>query len=114
MGAVRCCIASVLLPIVRWQEKDPRLPASLAGFAAQRGLDALLAMNAFTDPEFRRELVVWAADEALHARLAGFLESSDLGLAKQSGGGTRVAFYSQGNASYSRKKLQPLLLTLFT
>jgi exopolyphosphatase len=114
LGAVRCGIASVLLPIARWQAKDPELTASLAEFAAQRGLDALLAMNAFTDPEFRRELVVWTADEALHARLTGFLESSDLGLEQQSGGGPRVAFYSQHNAAYSRKKLQPLLSTLFT
>jgi exopolyphosphatase len=113
LGAVRCGIASVLLPIARWQEKDPELTASLAEFAAQRGLDALLAMNAFTDPEFRRELVVWAADEALHARLTGFLENSDLGLEQLPGGGAPVAFYSQGNAAYSRKKLQPLLLTLF-
>ena len=114
MGAVRCGIASVLLPIARWQAKDPELSASLAAFAAQRGLDVLLAMNAFTDQEFRRELVVWAADEALHARLTGFLENGDLGLERQSGGGARVAFYSQNNAAYSRKKLQPLLLTLFT
>jgi len=113
MGAVRCGIASVLLPIARWQEKDPALPASLAEFAAQRGLDALLAMNAFTDPEFRRELVIWAADETLHARLTGFLENSDLGLEKLPGSGAPVAFYAQGNAAYSRKKLQPLLLTLF-
>jgi exopolyphosphatase len=114
MGAVRCGIASVLLPIARWQAKDPELSASLAGFAAQRGLDVLLAMNAFTDPEFRRELVVWSADEALHARLTGFLEDSDLGLEQQPGGGGRVAFYAQNNAAYSRKKLQPLLLKLFT
>ena len=112
-GAVRCGIASVLLPIAQWLEKDPDVAASLAQFAARQQLDLLLAMNAFTDPEFRRELVVWAADKALRERVLAFLAASELGLQAidppDAPGSAEVALFSQANAAYSRKKLQPLL-----
>jgi exopolyphosphatase len=115
-GAVRCGIASVLLPVAQWLEKDPDIAASLAQFAASRELDLLLAMNAFTDPEFRRELVVWAADERLRERVLAFLAASELGLQAieppGAPGSAEVALFSQANAAYSRKKLQPLLQDL--
>jgi exopolyphosphatase len=112
MGAVRCGIASVLLPATRWLEKDPQLGESLAAFARGRELDLVLAMNAYTDPDFRRDLVVWAKDEGLFERVNAFLRDSDLDLepfAVAGAGGGNFAVYSQGNAAYSRKKLQPLL-----
>ena len=112
-GAVRCGIASVLLPIAQWLEKDPDIAASLAQFAARQQLDLLLAMNAFTDPEFRRELVVWAADRQLRERVLAFLAASELGLQAIDHpgvpGSAEVVLFSQANAAYSRKKLQPLL-----
>jgi exopolyphosphatase len=112
-GEVNCGIASVLLPVAQWLEKDPDLATSLATFARAQDLDLLLAMNAYTDPEFRRELVVWAEDEALRGRVLEFLRASDLGLAPietDKAPRTRdVALFSQANAAYSRKKLQPLL-----
>jgi len=113
LGEVRCGIASVLLPIAQWLEKDPDIAASLAQFAGRRELDLLLAMNAFTDPEFRRELVVWAADKQLRERVLAFLAASELGLQAIDHpgvpGSAEVALFSQANAAYSRKKLQPLL-----
>jgi len=112
MGEVRCGIASVLLPAARWLEKDPQLGESLAAFARGRNLDLLLAMNAYTDPDFKRDLVVWAADEALFTRVNAFLLGSDLALeplGAANAQGAAYAAYVQGNAAYSRKKLQPLL-----
>jgi len=112
MGAVRCGIASVLLPAARWLEKDAQLESSLAGFARTRNLDLLLAMNAYTDPDFKRDLVVWAADAAMFERIRAFLLESDLGLEPGDTGGARsehFAVYAQGNVACSRKKLQPLL-----
>lgn len=112
MGEVRCGIASVLLSAQAWQQKDPELGASLARFGADRRLDLLLAMNAWTDPEFRRDLVVWAADETLFGRVLEFLCGTELGLTPLEdgdGGQGSVALFSQANAAYSRKKLQPLL-----
>jgi exopolyphosphatase len=113
LGAVRCGIASVLLPATQWLEKDPAIAVSLAEFAARRRLDLLLAMNAYTDPEFRRDLVVWAADASLRKRVVDFLVGSDLGLEPirdaRVPAAEEVAVFSQANAAYSRKKLQPLL-----
>jgi len=113
LGPVRCGIASVLLPIAQWLEKDPAIAASLAEFAGRQKLDLLLAMNAFTDPEFRRELVVWAADAPLRDKVIAFLATSDLGLQPlehpDAPDSAEIALFSQANAAYSRKKLQPLL-----
>jgi exopolyphosphatase len=113
MGPVRCGMASVLLPVSRWLAKDPGLGESMAAFAARNGLDLLLAMNAYTDPEFRRELVVWASEPELRDRVLGFLAASDLGLspidAAPAAGEPGIAMFSQANAAYSRKKLQPLV-----
>ncbi len=116
MGEVRCGIASVLLPAARWLEKDPQLGESLAAFARGRNLHLLLAMNAYTDPDFKRDLVVWAGDEALFTRVNTFLLGSDLALEPLDAPDAQCAHYAayvQGNAAYSRKKLQPLLQVFF-
>jgi len=116
LGGVRCGIASVLLPVATWLEKDPGLSASLEAFARGRELDLLLVMNAFNDPDFRRELVVWASDESLRQRVLDGLAGSDLGLAPIEHPGAplspEVALFSQANAACSRKKLQPMLQAL--
>jgi exopolyphosphatase len=116
LGDVRCGIASVLLPVKQWLDKDPDLAESLAAFARTQGLDLLLAMNAYTDPEFRRELVVWTEDEALRERVLAFLRASDLGLAAiddaRAPRTPEVVLFEQANVAYSRKKLQPLLQKL--
>ncbi len=116
LGAVRCGIASVLMSAAQWLDKDPDLAASLGKFAAAHKLDLLLAMNAYTEPEFRRDLVVWAADETLRQRVIDFLLGSELGLQAISHPNApedpEVALFAQANAAYSRKKLQPLLQDL--
>jgi exopolyphosphatase len=113
LGELRLGIASVLMPAQDWLEKDPDIVQAIEDFARQRKLDILLAMNAWTDPEFRRALVVWAADPSLQERLVAFLESQDLGLQPirhgAAGGDGRPAFFAQGNVGCSRKKLLPLL-----
>jgi exopolyphosphatase len=111
MGESRVGISSVLLSIADWLRKDGNLSASLARYLRGQRLDVLIGMNAYTDPEFTRELVVYCPDEGLRARLLGFLEDSDLGLSAIDSelvdSGTRL--YEQANMGYSRKKLQPLL-----
>lgn len=112
-GAVRCGIASVLLPVATWLEKDPGLAASLSKFARAQQLDLLLVMTAFSDPGFRRELVVLAVDEAMRGRVLDFLGGSELGLVPMAHASAAlapdIALFSQANVAYSRKKLQPLL-----
>ncbi len=111
MGETRVGISSVLLSVADWLKKDAGLSASLAGYAKSQGLDVLIAMNAYTNPDFTRELVTYCPDEALRTRLLDFLNASDLGLSAISSDAVdaATALYAQANLGYSRKKLQPLL-----
>ena len=62
----RCGIASALLPLVLWDKKDPELCLSFETYVKRRDLDVLISMNAYTDPEFSRDLAVYCADPAEH------------------------------------------------
>jgi exopolyphosphatase len=111
LGAKQVGFASVLLPVAEWLKKDDHLSASLSDYAGARNLDVLIAMNAYTDPQFTRELVVYCPDEALRTRLLAFLTESDLQLSAipSDSVDSSTALFAQGNLAYSRKKLQPLL-----
>jgi len=116
MGDVKCGIGSVLQPIEDWGKKDANLLKECDRYLKERKLDVLLAMNAFTNPGFNRQIVVYIPDAALRNKTVEFLESSDLGLEKldievadKSGGD----FYNQKNLGISRKKLQPILNDFF-
>ena len=119
MGAVKLGISSVLLPVKEWLNKDPGIVEEFSKYAQSRKLDILLAMNAYTDPEFNRELVVFSADDQLKDKTVSFLldlkiglETIDAGMVKSAG--KNIAFFSQGDLSKSRKKLQPLLNEYFS
>jgi exopolyphosphatase len=111
VGKIQVGIASVLLPVADWLVKDAKLSASLDLYAKARKLDVLIAMNAYTEPKFTRELVVYCQDAALRSKLLSFLAGSDLGLSPipVSNKDAATALYAQANESYSRKKLQPLI-----
>lgn len=111
MGSVKLGIGSVLLPIEDWVSKDPDIADECGKYMKERKLDVLLAMNAFTSPEFTRQLVVYIPDESLRTKTVTFLEGSDLGLKKLhvNSSADGCAFYNQKNLGISRKKLQPLL-----
>jgi len=118
MGEVKCGIASVLMPALDWIKKDPDLQKTFQSFCDDRKLDVLLVMNAYTDPDFVRNLGVYIPDSVLREKTIGFLESSDLGLEildsrfKEDSGD--IVYYLQGNLGISRKKLQPLLKDFFS
>ena len=118
LGEIRCGIGSVLMPVQDWIKKDKDILKEFRNFAMERKLDVLLSMNAYTNPDFVRELGVFIPDPELRSRTIAFLESSDLGLeiidSGFSGDGSPIAFYHQGNLGISRKKLQPLLKDFFT
>ena len=67
---------------------------------------------------FRRELMVYAPDPALAGDLLTMLEASDFALERIRPAGLadpdRIMMFTQGNASVSRKKLQPLLHRFFS
>ena len=113
LGAVMCGIGSVLLPVGDWLKKDADIVGAFEKYRKERNLDVLLSMNAFTQPGFTRNLVVYVPDEKLRSDLVGFLEASDLGLEKIDVSGVKdgalLDAYNQKNLGISRKKLQPLL-----
>ncbi len=111
LGSVKLGIGSVLLPIEDWVSKDPDIADECDKYLKERKLDVLLAMNAFTSPEFTRQLVVYIPDESLRTKTVAFLEGSDLGLEKLdvNSSADGCTFYNQKNLGISRKKLQPLL-----
>ena len=113
-------MSTVLTSIGEWIAKDPGLVSGLESFLQSRGLACLMAMMAYTDSNggFRRELVVYAPDPAPVADLLTMLEASGLELERIRPAGLadpdRVMMFTQGNASVSRKKLQPLLHRFFS
>ncbi len=115
LGNYRVGISTVLLSVQEWLRKDASLSDALSQYCTARKLDVLLAMNAYTAPEFTRELVVYCPDGSLRERLLGFLKNSDLELSPIESGKTdeATALFSQGNLGKSRKKLQPMLAEFF-
>lgn len=112
-GSLRYGMSSVLLSIEDWKKKDKGLAKALTAYAQDRKLQVLVVMNAYTEPKFTRELVVYSPDAALFAKLSAWLAAADLGLAAVPGPAdaptSSYGWYSQANESYSRKKLQPPL-----
>jgi len=116
MGSIKCGIGSVLIPLKAWIEKDRDIAAGFVFFLKERGLDLLLAMSAYTDPEFHRDLAVCSPDQSLIEKVVAHLETKGLGLksidSKESKEKRNISFFVQGNLSISRKKLQPILREL--
>lgn len=116
MGSTKCGIASVLLSVEQWLEKDNDLPAAFSRYLKERELDVLFAMSAYTNPDFNRNLVVYVRDDSLQKFVINFLEESDLGLdliETDYPESDKLVFYTQANLGISRKKLQPMLSQLF-
>ena len=117
IGTVNCGIGSVLLPVEQWIAKDADIVIACDKYLKERNLDVLFAMNAFTNPDFTRQIVVYIPDDNLREKTIGFLEASDLGLSPIDVSSLKYvnncAFYNQANLGISRKKLQPLLVDFF-
>ncbi len=115
LTAIRCGIGSALLPVADWCAMDNDLAAGFAAYADTRQLDLLLSMNAYTNPGFQRDLVIFSPDKKRHDALLAFLNDNGLALTplscpdQQPAATGVISFYSQGNLGISRKKLQPLL-----
>lgn len=123
--SVKLGISSVGQSIEAWAANESDIPAALAKWFAEQGLDLLLANTAFFDQQkgFCRQLVAFVeaaegdANAQLFAELVGFLEKNqELKLhrtASEVTQGRRVVFYDQGNAKVSRKVLEPILAQQF-
>ncbi len=115
LGDSRVGIGSALLPVTDWIEMDTELATGFEAFCTDRKLDLLLSMNAFSNPDFGRDLVLFTKSKDASDKLYGYLQDKGMELSaienteqKQSVNGY-IAFYRQGNLDISRKKLQPFL-----
>ena len=113
MGSIKCGIGSVLMPLEAWIKNDPEIVSGFDSYLKERSLNILLAMNAYTDPDFHRDLVVYSPDRSLRERVVSLLTKKELGLAGIEPGDLEgkenISLFSQGDLSKSRKKLQPIL-----
>ena len=105
VGKVRYGMSTVLISLESWQKKDPHLQQELEQYRNHRNLNLLLVMIAYTEPKFQRELVVVAESPNLITSLVEYLNTKGAQLSPLGFPGG----YAQGNAEYSRKKLQPLV-----
>ena len=118
LGEAACGIGSVLMPVKKWTKRDPDLAKAFVDFAIERGLEVLLAMNAYTDPDFKRDLVIYATNQEMHDTLLNEMQAKGLELntivtaeINEPSFGI-ISYYSQGNLAISRKKLHPILSDL--
>ena len=120
LGTVKCGIGSVLLSVTQWDNKDKDLKKEFYSFCQSRSLDVLFAMNAYTDPDFHRELVVYSPNKDVYNKTLEFLNESNLNLEpinlpnQNTDVEGQVAYFKQGHLGMSRKKLQPLLNEFYT
>ncbi|MCP3942810.1 MAG: hypothetical protein GY710_15175 [Desulfobacteraceae bacterium] len=120
LGQIRYGIASTLLSLTKWGQKDKNLCLAFESHAQRRGLGLLLSMNAYTDPGFHRDLAVYVKDKQIHDGIIKFLQKKGLGLSQLDihtptpclNG--KISFYTQANTDISRKKLQPMLDEYFS
>jgi len=116
LGDSKVGIGSALLPVTDWIKMDSELTTGFEAFCTDRRLDLLLSMNAFNNPGFQRDLVLFTKSKVASDKLYTYLQDKGLELSerenlkqKQPVNGY-ITFYSQGNCSISRKKLQPFLV----
>lgn len=95
------------------EKKDPGLEGQLTAWARHRDLDLLITMTAYTDPDFKRELAVYAPDKQMHDNLVHLLKTRGLALSPMSPDTAHPApqgtlsFHTQGNTGISRKNWPP-------
>ncbi len=119
LGQTKLGIGSALLQLKEWAQMDGDLAAGFDAFCQERNLDLLLSMNAYTDPDFNRDLAIYCQTEGEHEKLLAYLQEKGLdlesieieGQEKDSPG--FIGFYKQGNLGISRKKMQPILAAYF-
>ncbi|MFQ3621696.1 MAG: DHHA2 domain-containing protein [Spirochaetales bacterium] len=117
-GSFKYGMSTVLISLHAWAEKDPNLARELDQYRRKRALNLLILMIAYTEPKFQRELVLVGEKQAHIENLVEYLNSKKAELSSHSlmkgntclsQGTSWIGYYIQGNADYSRKKLQPLL-----
>ena len=121
MGREKTGFSSVNLPLQSWLEKDSGLFEEINKYYVENSLDILFIMIAYTNREFKRELIIFGNDESLLDDIYFYLQKSGGRLSpvdiktddKKDVDKKKIRFYSLGETLWSRKKLQPVLKSFF-
>ena len=106
-------ISSLPLSVHDWQAKEAGFAQTVAVFAAEQDLDALLTMHVFFRPQLCRQLGIYASTPAIHDRLLTMLQQAGVTLTAldaiiyDSLPGI-LSFHNQNDEALSRKKILPL------
>ena len=116
MGGKKAGFSSALISMGNWLKKDASLLESADQYYTKNSLDILFIMIAYTEPSFTRELILFSKDESLLSGMYEHLQKNEgqLTAAPKAPKDKRAGFYSQGNAGWSRKKMQPVVQEYFT
>ena len=121
-GWIGALLGSALLAGCSMEAADSYQATADQGKTSEPTIDATIAFEGPTaidvGPGESRELAVFTGDDDSTRRLAAFLQASPSGFHRLQPDGLapsdRAAFFSQSDASLSRKKLQPLIKKLFS
>jgi len=72
-GSVKCGVGSVLIPLTQWLNKDAKIVSNFNAYLQDRKLDVLISMNAYTDPDFKREFVIYSKDSLMKNKIIDYL-----------------------------------------
>ena len=116
MGGKKTGFSSVGLPFQIWLKKDFGLFEEINKYYTENSLDILFIMIAYTDVEFKRELIVFSKNSFLLDNIYFYLQKSggrlfpvDIKPLDKK----KIRFYFLGETLWSRKKLQPILKSFF-
>ena len=127
MGRKKTGFSSVNISLQAWLKKNPELPEEIKKYYIENSLDILFIIIAYTDTEFKRELILFSDNPSLLDKIYFYLQKSGgrlfpilLGRTTKEEGDNRnslskskIRFYVLGETLWSRKKLQPILKTFF-
>ena len=127
MGKKKTGFSSVNIPFQVWLKNDSNLLEEINKYYVENSLDIFFITIAYTDTEFKRELILFSRDTSLLDKIYFFLQKSGgrlfpVPLTPAMGGSFNtnalpkgdVRFYILGETLWSRKRLQPILKTFFT
>ncbi|MCL2294247.1 MAG: DHH family phosphoesterase [Spirochaetes bacterium] len=117
MGRKKTGFSSVNLSLQGWLQKDYKLPEEITKYYIENSLDVLFIMIAYSDTEFKRELIFVSGDSSLLDSIYFYLQKCGGRLFPADVKGfdkEKIRFYFLGETLWSRKRLQPILKDFFS
>ncbi len=116
MGRKKTGFSSVNIPLQSWLKKDPVLFDAIDKYYKENSLDILFIISAYSDANFKRELILFSKDLSLMNNIYFYLQKTGgklFPIEIKPAGRKDIKFYILGETLWSRKKLQPILKVFF-